>query len=175
MKVCFGGRIAEEMFCGDINTGATGDIRQASGLARKMVRDWGMNERLGFVYYGEDENKPSFMDMGGGKEYSEDTAKAIDEEVKKLIDKLYEETNQLLLSNKVQIEALAKALMQFETLDAIDVDRVMKGERLTKPTVGDLLDQEGKRGVSIQPGLSVVEPDVIPTPGVGGGPLPTPG
>ncbi len=175
MKVCFGGRIAEEMFCGDINTGATGDIRQASGLARKMVRDWGMNERLGFVYYGEDENKPSFMDMGGGKEYSEDTAKAIDEEVKKLIDKLYEETNQLLLSNKVQIEALAKALMQFETLDAIDVDRVMKGERLTKPTVGDLLDQEGKRGVTIQPGLSVVEPDVIPTPGVGGGPLPTPG
>ena len=175
MKVCFGGRIAEEMFCGDINTGATGDIRQASGLARKMVRDWGMNDRLGFVYYGEDENKPSFMDMGGGREYSEDTAKAIDEEVKKLIDKLYEETNQLLLANKERIETMAKALMQFETLDAIDVDRVMKGERLTKPTVGDLLDQEDKRGTTIQPGLSVTEPDIIVPPNVSGGALPSPG
>ena len=175
MKVCFGGRIAEEMFCGDINTGATGDIRQASGLARKMVRDWGMNDRLGFVYYGEDENKPSFMDMGGGREYSEDTAKAIDEEVKKLIDKLYEETNQLLLANKERIETMAKALMQFETLDSIDVDRVMKGERLTKPTVGDLLDQEDKRGTAIQPGLSVTEPDIIVPPNVSGGALPSPG
>ena len=175
MKICFGGRIAEEMFCGDINTGATGDIRQASGLARKMVRDWGMNDRLGFVYYGEDENKPSFMDMGGGREYSEDTAKAIDEEVKKLIDKLYEETNQLLLANKERIESLAKALMQFETLDANDVDRVMKGERLTKPTVGDLLDQEGKRGVTIQPGLTATEPDIVAPPNVGGGALPSPG
>ena len=175
MKVCFGGRIAEEMFCGDINTGATGDIRQASGLARKMVRDWGMNDRLGFVYYGEDENKPSFMDMGGGREYSEDTAKAIDEEVKKLIDKLYEETNQMLLANKERIETMARALMQFETLDAIDVDRVMKGERLTKPTVGDLLDQEDKRGVTIQPGLSAADPDIIVPPSVGGGVLPSPG
>ena len=175
MKVCFGGRIAEEMFCGDINTGATGDIRQASGLARKMVRDWGMNDRLGFVYYGEDENKPSFMDMGGGREYSEDTAKAIDEEVKKLIDKLYEETNQLLLANKERIETMAKALMQFETLDSIDVDRVMKGERLTKPTVGDLLDQEDKRGTAIQPGLSATEPDIIVPPNVSGGALPSPG
>ncbi|HZN65287.1 MAG TPA: ATP-dependent zinc metalloprotease FtsH, partial [Tepidisphaeraceae bacterium] len=83
MKTCFGGRIAEEMFCGDVNTGALGDIRQATGLARRMVRDWGMNDRLGFVYYGEDDNKLNMFDMGGPREYSEETAKAIDEEVKK--------------------------------------------------------------------------------------------
>ena len=175
MKVCFGGRIAEEMFCGDINTGATGDIRQASGVARKMVRDWGMNERLGFVYYGEDENKQSFMDLGGSREYSEETAKTIDEEVKKLIDRLYEETRLLIESNKERVDALAKALVQFETLDAADVDRVMKGERLTKPTVGDLLDKENKRGTTIQPGSDVTQPDVLPAGGLGGGPLPTPG
>jgi cell division protease FtsH len=175
MKVCFGGRIAEEMFCGDINTGASGDIRQATGLARKMVRDWGMNDRLGFVFYGDDENKPSFLDMGGGREYSEETAKAIDEEIKKLIDSLYAETRRLLETNKERVEALGKALMQFETLDAADVDRVMKGERLTKPTVGDLLDQENKRGAVIQPGPDVNQPDAIPGPGVGGGPLPSPG
>src|SRR5205807_7168157 len=93
MKTCFGGRIAEEMFCGDVNTGAMGDIRQASGLARRMVREWGMNDRLGFVFYGEDDSKPNFMDFGGtGREYSEETARAIDEEIKKLIDSLYDET-----------------------------------------------------------------------------------
>ena len=85
------------MFTGDVNTGAYGDIRQATGIARHMVRDWGMNDRLGFVYYGEDDSTPGmFGDFGGGREYSEETAKAIDEEVKKLIDGLYEETRQLL-------------------------------------------------------------------------------
>ena len=98
--IAFGGRIAEEMFCGDVNTGALGDIRQATGLARKMVRDWGMNDRLGFVYYGEDDNKMSMFDMGGGREYSEETAKAIDEEIKKLIDGQYEETRRALSAGR---------------------------------------------------------------------------
>jgi cell division protease FtsH len=175
MKMCVAGRISEEMFCGDINTGASGDIRQATGLARKMVRDWGMNERLGFVFYGEDENKPSFLDMGGGREYSEEIAKTIDEEVKKMIDRIYEETRALIEANRERVDALAKALVQFETLDGSDVDRIMKGERLTKPTVGDLLDQEDKRGIIIQPGPDAAQPDIITTPGVGGGPLPSPG
>ncbi len=64
MKVCFGGRIAEEMFTGDVNTGAAGDIRQASGLARKMIRDWGMSDRLGFVFYGEDDSKMNYFETG---------------------------------------------------------------------------------------------------------------
>jgi cell division protease FtsH len=170
MKTCFGGRIAEEMFCGDVNTGATGDIRQASGIARHMVREWGMNERLGFVYYGEDENRSPWADLGGGgREYSEDTAKAIDEEIKKLIDRLYEETRQLLEANRDRVDALAKALMRYETLDGPDVDRIMKGEILTKPTVGDLLEQEQARP---QPGPTSA-PDV--SPGLGGGAVPAPG
>src|SRR5687767_12193740 len=70
MKVAFAGRIAEEMFTGDINTGAMGDIRQASGLARRMVREWGMNEKLGFVFYGDDDSRPNFLGgFGDGKEY----------------------------------------------------------------------------------------------------------
>jgi cell division protease FtsH len=119
MKVTFGGRLAEEFFCGDVNTGALGDIRQATSIARRMVREWGMNDRLGFVYYGEDDGKPNFMGgFGESREYSEETAKAIDEEVKKLIDRLYEETRQLLASNKDRVEAIAKALLKYETLDA---------------------------------------------------------
>jgi cell division protease FtsH len=174
MKVCFGGRIAEETFCGDVNTGAMGDIRQATGLARKMVRDWGMNDRLGFVFYGEDDSRPGMMDFGmGGREYSEDTAKAIDEEIKKLIDSLYEETRRLLEANKDRVEAIAKALMRYETLDANDIDRLMRGDTLTKPTVTDLLEKEQNRraGTVIAPGGGDAEPDVR----LGGGPLPAPG
>lgn len=174
MKTCFGGRIAEEMFCeGDVNTGAMGDIRQATGLARRMVRDWGMNDRLGFVYYGEDDSRPGmFADLPGGREYSEEVAKAIDEEVKKLIDTLYEETRQLLLANKDRIEAMARALVKYETLDSSDVDRIMRGDNLTKPTVSDLLEREqGRRPPMAQPKPDSSGPDVR----LGGGPLPAPG
>jgi len=172
MKVCFGGRIAEEIFTGDVNTGAAGDIRQATSLARKMIRDWGMSDRLGFVFYGDDDSKMSFMDVGGSRDYSDETARAIDEETKALIDRLYDETRKILEANKDRVEAVAKALMRYETLDASEVDRVMKGEILTKPTVGDLLEKEqSRRGVVIQPAPDIKGPDVT----LGGGPLPTPG
>jgi cell division protease FtsH len=140
-----------------------------------MIAEWGMIERLGFVFYGEDENKPNFIVFGGGREHSDETSRMIDEEVKKLIDGLYDKTRETLTSHRDRIEAIAKALLQFETLDGIDVERIMKGEHLTKPTVGDLLDKENKRGVTIQPAPSVDQPDVVPAPGVGGGPLPSPG
>jgi cell division protease FtsH len=174
MKVCFGGRIAEEMFCGDINTGASGDIKQATGLARKMVRDWGMNEKLGFVFYGEDDMNPNRMGgFGDSREYSEETAKVIDEEIKKMIDGLYEETRKILEANRDRLDALAKALLKYETLDTNDVDRIMRGDILNKPTVGDLLEKEQSRrpAVTIQPASDIDQPDVR----LGGGPLPSPG
>jgi cell division protease FtsH len=172
MKVCFGGRIAEEMFTGDVNTGAAGDIRQATSLARKMIRDWGMSDRLGFVFYGDDDSKMSFMDVGGSRDYSDETARAIDEETKALIDRLYDETRKLLEANKDRVEAVAKALTRYETLDASEVDRIMKGETLTKPTVGDLLEKEqSRRNVVIQPAPEPKGPDIT----LGGGPLPAPG
>jgi cell division protease FtsH len=174
MKVCFGGRIAEEMFCGDINTGASGDIRQATGLARKMVRDWGMNDKLGFVYYGEDDTNPNRMGgFGNDREYSEETAKVIDEEIKKMIDGLYEETRKILEANRDRLDALAKALLKYETLDTNDVDRIMRGDNLTKPTVGELLEKEQNRrpAVTIQPATDPEAPDLR----LGGGPLPSPG
>jgi cell division protease FtsH len=173
MKTCFGGRIAEEMFCGDVNTGAMGDIRQATGLARRMVREWGMNDRLGFVFYGDDDNKPNYFDFGGGREYSEETARAIDEEIKKLIDMLYDETRQLLEANRDRVEAIAKALLKYETLDSSDIDRIMRGDNLTKPTVGDLLakEQQSRRATIIAPAENPSQPDIQ----LGGGPLPAPG
>jgi cell division protease FtsH len=173
MKVLFGGRIAEEMFCGDVNTGVMSDIRQVTNIARKMVTEWGMNDRLGFVFYGDDDTKPNvFGGFGEGKAYSDDTAKMIDEEVKKSIDRLYEEANQLLIANKDRVEAVAKALIKYETLDAADIDRIMRGDNLTKPTISDLLDQQSRPGSVIQPGPTAADPDV--TPGFGGA-MPSPG
>ncbi len=169
IRMGLAGRIAEEMFTGDINTGAYGDIRQVTDLARRMIRDWGMNEKIGFVYYGEDNNRPGF-DFGNTRDYSEETARAIDEEVKKLIDKLQDETRKVLEGNKDRVEMLAKALLKYETLDGVDVERIMKGENLTKPTVGDLLEKEqSRRGTVIAP--EPQSPDIS----LGGGALPAPG
>ena len=176
IKVAFGGRISEQMFTNDVNTGASGDIRQATGLARRMIREWGMNDRLGFIFYGEDENKGSPFDLALAtpREYSEETAKTIDEEIKKLIDRLYLETQQLLETNRDRVEAVAQALIQHETLDASDIDRIMKGERLTKPTVSELLEKEQNRlHGKTAPDGNPANPDV--NPGLGGGPLPQPG
>jgi cell division protease FtsH len=174
IKTMFGGRLAEEMFTGDVNTGATGDIRQATNIARRMVTEWGMSERLGFIFYGEDDNRPNWMgEFGTTREYSEETAKIIDEEVKKLIDSLYQETRQLLEQNRDRVEAIAKALLKYETLDASDVDRIMHGDNLTRPTVSDLVEKEQPRRPTtvIQPGPTTDVPDV----NLGGGPLPQPG
>src|SRR5215207_10184790 len=104
-----------------------------------------MNERLGFVFYGEDDQRTAMFDIGGGREYSEQTQQAIDEEVKKLIDLLYEETRQLLEANRERVEAIAKALLKYETLDSNEIDRIMRGENLTRPTVSDLLEKEQNR------------------------------
>jgi hypothetical protein len=96
----------------------------------------------------------------------------IDEEVKKLIDALYDETRQLLFTNRDRVEAVAKALVQYETLDNNDIDRIMKGDKLSKPTVSELLEKEQRGGTTIQPGPDTTEPDV--QSGLGGGPVPNP-
>jgi len=170
LRIGMAGRIAEEMFTGDVNTGAYGDIRQVTGVARRMIRDWGMNDKVGFIFYGDDDSKPSFLaGLGESREYSEETARLIDEEVKKLIDETEVATREICLANKDRIEALAKALLRYETLDASDVDRIMRGDVLTKPTVSELLEKEQIRRPVIQP------TDKQSDTRFGGGALPAPG
>jgi len=174
MKTLFGGRIAEEMFTGDVNTGAFSDIRQATAIARRMVRDWGMSERLGFIFYGDDDSRPGLVDLGigGGREYSEETARIIDEEVKKLIDTLYEETRRILENNRDKIEAMARALLKYETLDGEDIEKIMRGQSLTRPTVSDLLEKQQQRRAAASQASTQPEEEL---PGLGSGPLPAPG
>ena len=143
LQVCFGGRIAEEMFCDDISSGAQSDIQQATQIAKQMILTWGMSNELGLISYGPDSRLKDMMYVfPGEKEYSEKTAEAIDSEVKKIADQAYKKAKELIESNKDKLERIAKALLKYETLDADDVEVILKGGELDKPTVGDLLAAE---------------------------------
>jgi cell division protease FtsH len=143
LQVCFGGRIAEEMFCDDISSGAQSDIQQATRIAKQMILTWGMSDKLGLISYGPDSGlKDMIYVMPGEKEYSEKTGEVIDSEVKKITDQAYKQAKELIESNKDQLDRIAKALLKYETLDAEDVDVILKGGLLDKPTVSDLLAAE---------------------------------
>lgn len=140
--VSLGGRLAEELFCHDISSGAASDIAHASELARKMILDWGMSDKLGFVRYSLD---PAKAFLPENKDYSDKTAEIIDQEVKSIIDRAYDETKQLLEDNNDKLERIAKAVLKYETLNADDVQKIVDGETLDKPTVADLLSREQEK------------------------------
>jgi cell division protease FtsH len=140
LRVTFGGRIAEQMFCDDISSGAAMDIKQATVIARTMVTEYGMSERLGFQLLGTDENRQPWEQPE--RFYSDDTARLIDEEVKALIDRAYGETKQMLESHRDGLARLAEALLRYETLNRDEVERIMRGEDLAKSTVSDLIKAE---------------------------------
>ncbi len=143
LQVCFGGRIAEEMFCDDISSGAQSDIQQATNIARQMILTWGMSNELGPISYGPNMGvRDAIYMMPGEKEYSERTAEAIDGEVKKITDEAYKKAKELAQANKDKLERIAQALLKYETLDADDVKLILEGGRLDKPTVTDLLAAE---------------------------------
>jgi len=142
LRMACGGRIAEEKAMGDASSGAAMDIQMVTDLARTMVAEWGMSEKLGFVRYGTDDSNQSFLHE---REYSEHTAELIDEEVKRLVDEAYSDAKRLLEENWPAVEAVAQALLKYETLDQEEVRRLMNGEQLDKPTVADLLAAETAR------------------------------
>ena len=162
MRVLCGGRIAEQKKTTDVSSGAAMDIRMLTTYARKMILDWGMSPRLGFVNYSGDENRESFM---ADKDYSDETARVIDEEIKRYIDEAYTDAERLIEGNWETVVAIAEALLRHETLQKDDVDRLMKGELLDKPTVADLLDQEARKDT---PTGRPAPPDEETDPGLGG-------
>ncbi|MCC5828392.1 MAG: ATP-dependent zinc metalloprotease FtsH [Phycisphaeraceae bacterium] len=170
LRVTFGGRIAEEMECGDISSGAAMDIRQATSIARAMVMQWGMSEKLGFQLLGSDETKNPWEQPD--KYYSEETARLIDDEVGRLIQETYQQTRTMLENHREELVRLAEALLKYETLSREEVDRLLKGELLDKPTVGDLLraerekmkDAGGKDRAQSPRSESDDSPGVVPSP-----------
>ena len=134
--VAMGGRVAEEITFGNVTNGAVGDIRMATNIARKMVCEWGMSEDLGMVEYGEAEGEVFLArDIGKSKGYSEETARKIDAEIKKLIDDSYALAEKLLAEHGDELKLLAEALLEFETLNAQQVKDIMEhGEMKNPPT-----------------------------------------
>jgi cell division protease FtsH len=151
LQVCFGGRIAEEMFCEDISSGAQSDIQQATRIAKQMVLTWGMSERLGPISYDPDSGLNDIYFMPGEKEYSEKTAETIDSEVKRITDEAFNKARELIEANRGKLENIAKALLKYETLDAEDVKLILAGGALDKPTVSDLLKAEQAKDKKVNP------------------------
>ncbi len=125
--VLLGGRIAEEIVIQDYSAGASNDIQRATQIARKMVTEWGMSERLGPIAYTSD--GPVFLgrDFEQRNTYSEETAGVIDEEVKRIITEAYDKAKQLLTENRVVLDNMAHVLVERETIYTEEVDMLMKG------------------------------------------------
>ncbi len=134
LVVDMGGRVAEELVFGDVTSGASGDIRMATHLAKRMVCEWGMSEALGMVEYGDnDEHVFLAKEISRPRNYSEATAQKIDLEIKRLIDEAYNKAMNLLTENRDKLEAVAKALLEFETLDGQHIDDIVKHGSMRKP------------------------------------------
>jgi cell division protease FtsH len=134
LVVIMGGRVAEEMIFGDVTSGASGDIRMATGIARKMVCEWGMSERLGMVEYGEHDDFVFLgRDISRSRAYSEATAQEIDREVKRLCDDSYQRAMKALTHRKDVLIAIAKALLEYETLDGSQVREIINYGKLINP------------------------------------------
>ena len=139
IAMLMGGRIAEEVIFGQLTTGASNDIQKATDLARKMVCEWGMSEKLGPLHFGKREGEVFLgRDFGdAGKEYSEQTAIEIDSEVRKIVTANHERAKTILMSNLDKLKSLAEALLEFETVDGADIDTIFAGGRLErKPSFG---------------------------------------
>jgi cell division protease FtsH len=151
-QICslYGGRIAEEMTLGfdGVTTGASNDIMRASQIARNMVTKWGLSEKLGPLMYAEEEGEV-FLGRGGGGQaasFSGETAKLIDSEVRSIIDQCYGTAKQILTDNRDKLDAMADALMKYETIDADQIDDIMAGRTPREPR-----DWEGGSGTSGTP------------------------
>ncbi len=129
LVVLMGGRAAEEIFVKDMSSGAQHDIMQATKIARSMVCEWGMTDNLGTVAYDERTESGQYLGQSGyhEKNYSDETAKAIDKEVRELIDAAHSRALEILETNKDKVQLMTDMLMEFETLDATDVKEIMSG------------------------------------------------
>jgi len=127
----FGGRAAEKIIFGELTTGASNDIERATEIARKMVCEWGMSEKLGPITYGQKEEEIFLgKQIVRQKNYSEDTAIAIDEEAKKIVTTCMKRAEKILNDNIDTLHRLSHALLEREILDAIEIDSIIRGEEL---------------------------------------------
>src|SRR5260221_1544845 len=137
IAVLFGGRIAEEIFMNQMTTGASNDFERATEIARNMVTRYGMSDELGPMVYGENEGEVFLgRSITTQKNVSEATMQKVDQEIRKIIDQQYAVARKLLEDNRDKVEAMAKALLELETIDSDQISDIMAGKppRPPKPT-----------------------------------------
>jgi cell division protease FtsH len=128
ISVLFGGRIAEEIFMGQMTTGASNDFERATDLARRMVTQWGMSESMGPMVYGENEGEVFLgRSITTHKNVSEATMQQVDAEIRRIVDQQYSLSRRLIEENREKVETMAKALLEWETIDSDQIDDIMAG------------------------------------------------
>ena len=145
-RICMmmGGRIAEEIVFSDITAGASSDIQRATELARKMVVEWGMSEKLGFMSFGKNNEVFIGRDYQVQNQYSDATAKIIDEEIKAILDKNYKRAKDMLLAKRELLDNMSNLLLEEETIYAEEVDELISGKD-SKEISARLHEKEQKR------------------------------
>jgi cell division protease FtsH len=134
IAVLFGGRIAEELFMNQMTTGASNDFERATDIARRMVTQWGMTDALGPMVYGENEGEVFLgRSVTTHKNVSEATMQRVDAEIRRIIDQQYALARRLIEENRDKIENMAKALLEWETLDAEQINDIMTGKPPREP------------------------------------------
>jgi len=162
LAVAMGGRVAEEVIFGydKVSSGASSDIQYATGLARDMVTRWGMSDALGPLQYAEpDEEVFLGYSVNRTRQMSNETAQAIDKEIRKVVEDGYARAKHLLDEHRDQLETLAQALLEYETLS---------GDEITKVIAGEAIDRGGSKGPSIPAAGSSIPKAKRPKAGIGG-------
>jgi len=172
LVMAMGGRVAEEIIFGAdrVSNGAAGDIKQATGIARMMVTEWGMSDKLGMIAYG-DNSQEVFLghSVTQNKNVSEVTAREIDGEIKGIIDQAFAKATHILTENVEELHRLARGLLEYETLSGDEIRTVLRGEPVIKRVVDEPAVETRRASVPN------TQRPVAPPAGGGLGPAPQPG
>jgi cell division protease FtsH len=168
LVMAMGGRVAEEVIFGaeKVSNGASSDIKQATDIARRMVTEWGMSDKLGLIAYG-DNSQEVFLghSVTQNKNVSEATAREIENEVKSLIDGAYHRAKQILTDNIEELHRLAKGLLEYETLSGEEIRTVMRGEPVIRKSVDEPAPDRGRTSVPSTPRPSLPSGGLAPAAG----------
>ena len=152
IAILFGGRIAEEIFMNQMSTGASNDFERATKLARAMVTRFGMSESLGTMVY-EDTDQDSYFGRMSSKTVSEATQQKVDNEIRSILDQQYALSRSLLERNRDKVELMAKSLLEWETIDADQINDIMEGRDPRPPKAGSppARPSDGSTGGGVEP------------------------
>ncbi len=152
LTILMGGRVAEEVVLNQMTTGAGNDIERATSLARKMVTEWGMSDKMGPMTYGQKKEEIFIgRDLGMHRDFSEDMAKKIDAEVRKIIDTAYKKAKDIISKNQDKLQAIADLLLEKESIDSWQLDRVLGVQSETAPPAARGNKPQRSRGRSNHP------------------------